>query len=119
MDFIYGSDADKFVVQSSWWGREVGIAYEYYENTGLIQKLGYVSNDNPVAEPLGVLNGIVDDIGIDGDGYLYVLRTEKLHLTLIWLQQSLKSALPTSHHIMTPPLAGKESKSPPILMARR
>ncbi len=77
MDFIYGSDADKFVVQDSWWGRG-GIAYEYYENTGLIQKLDYVSNDNPVAEPLGVLNGIVDDIGIDGDGYLYVLRTEKL-----------------------------------------
>jgi len=76
LDFIYGSDADNFVVQDSWWGRG-GVAYEYFKNLGLIQKLDYVSNDSPVPEPLGVLSGKVDDIGIDGDGYLYVLRTEK------------------------------------------
>ncbi len=76
LDYIYGSDADKFVVQDSWWGRG-GVAYEYFENTGLIQKLDYVSNDSPAAEPLGILSGKVDDIAIDGDAYLYVLRTEK------------------------------------------
>ncbi len=76
LDFIYGSDADMFVVQDSWWGRG-GVAYEYYKDTGMIVKLDYVSNPNPVPEELGILSGYVDDIGIDGDGYLYVLRTEK------------------------------------------
>lgn len=77
LDYIYGSAADKFVVQDSWWGRG-GVAYEYFEDTGVIQKLDYVSNNSPAAEPLGVLSGKVDDIAIDGDGYLYVLRTEKV-----------------------------------------
>lgn len=76
LDFIYGSEANMFVVQDSWWGRG-GVAYEYYTDTGMIQKLDYVSNSFPTPEPLGILTGKVDDIGIDGDGYLYVLRTEK------------------------------------------
>ena len=65
-----------FVVQDSWWGRG-GVAYEYFKDTGMLQKLDYVSNANPTPEPLDILSGKVDDIGIDGDGYLYVLRTEK------------------------------------------
>lgn len=77
LDYVYGSDADRFVVQDSWWGRG-GIAYEYYENTGLIQKLDYINNSVPQPEALGFLAGKVDDIGIDGEGYLYVLRSAML-----------------------------------------
>ncbi|MBU1105978.1 MAG: hypothetical protein KKB51_04845 [Candidatus Riflebacteria bacterium] len=77
LDYIYGSDADKFVVQDSWWGRG-GIAYEYFADTGAVRKLDYMANDVPLVEELGVLSGKVDDIGVDGEGYLYVLRTAKL-----------------------------------------
>ncbi len=77
LDYLYGSDADKFVVQDSWWGRG-GVAYEYYEDTGAIRKLDYMANTTPGVEELGVLSGKIDDIGVDGDGYLYVMRTEKL-----------------------------------------
>ncbi|MGM0600306.1 MAG: hypothetical protein ACQETH_10890 [Candidatus Rifleibacteriota bacterium] len=75
LDYIYGSDADKFVVQDSWWGRG-GIAYEYFEDTKTVRKLDYMSNVVPVAQELGTIDGDIDDIGVDGDGYLYVLRTE-------------------------------------------
>jgi hypothetical protein len=76
IDYIYGSDADKFVVQDSWWGRG-GIAYEYFHDTGTIRKLDYMANDIPSVQELGVLGGKIDDIAVDGEGYLYVLRTEK------------------------------------------
>ncbi|EKD83456.1 MAG: hypothetical protein ACD_39C00667G0003, partial [uncultured bacterium] len=77
LDYLYGSDADKFVVQDSWWGRG-GIAYEYFADTGAVRKLDYMANDIPIVEELGVLSGKIDDIGIDGEGYLYVMRTEKV-----------------------------------------
>ena len=76
LDFIYASKADKFIVQDSWWGRG-GIAYEYFKETGVIQKLDFVQNDSPTPEVVGVLSGEVEDIGIDGEGYLYVMRNEK------------------------------------------
>lgn len=81
LDYIYGSGADYFVVQDSWWGKG-GIAYEYYkgtdENPGKVVKIDYVNNDNQVAsETLGDLTGNVDGIAIDGDGYLYALKTEE------------------------------------------
>ena len=77
LDYIYGSAADKFVVQDSWWGRG-GIAYEYFVETGAVRKLDYMANDTPAVEELGVLEGKIDDISVDGEGYLYVLRTAKL-----------------------------------------
>lgn len=77
LDYIYGSDADKFVVQDSWWGRG-GVAYEYFEDTGAIKKLDYMANTIPIIEELGVIPGSIDDIGVDGEGYLYVMRTEKI-----------------------------------------
>lgn len=79
-DYIYGSDADRFVVQDSWWGKG-GVAYEYYEGDetkpGNIRKLDYMNNPNPTPEDLGDLTGDVDAIAIDGDGYLYALKTEQ------------------------------------------
>lgn len=81
-DFIYGSQADKFVVQDSWWGLG-GVAYEYYkseddENTGKIVKLDYMGNKNPVPETVSSnFKGKIDSIGIDGNGYLYALKTEE------------------------------------------
>ena len=79
-DYIYGSDADRFVVQDNWWGKG-GVAYEYYEGDetkpGKIVKLDYVDNTNPTPEELGDLTGDVDAIAIDGDGYLYALKTEQ------------------------------------------
>ncbi len=79
-DYIYGSDADRFVVQDSWWGKG-GVAYEYYEGDdtkpGNIVKLDYMNNSNPTPENLGDLSGDVDAIAIDGDGYLYALKTEQ------------------------------------------
>ena len=76
LDYLYGSDADKFVVQDSWWGRG-GVAYEYFADTGSVRKLDYMANDIPAVDELGILPGKIDDIGIDGEGYLYVLRTTK------------------------------------------
>ncbi|MBR4570963.1 MAG: hypothetical protein IKO19_09930, partial [Candidatus Riflebacteria bacterium] len=78
-DFIYGSSADKFVVQDSWWGVG-GLAYEYYketeENPTCLKKIDYVNNNNPVAEVYtNQLTGKVDSIAIDGDGFLYALKT--------------------------------------------
>lgn len=75
LDYIYGSEADKFVVQDSWWGRG-GMAYEYFADTQTVRKLDYMANNVPVIEELGTIAGNIDDIGVDGDGYLYVLRTE-------------------------------------------
>ena len=79
-DFIYGSAADAFVVQDSWWGVG-GLAYEYTKNTdglsGSLVKLDYTNNVNPNPEPVGQLTGKIDSIGIDGDGYLYALKTEE------------------------------------------
>jgi hypothetical protein len=81
LDYIYGSGADYFVVQDSWWGKG-GIAYEYYkgneENPGKVVKIDYMNNDGQKSsEELGDLTGKVDGIGIDGDGYLYALKTEE------------------------------------------
>ncbi|HEY9069523.1 MAG TPA: hypothetical protein VIV61_04645, partial [Candidatus Ozemobacteraceae bacterium] len=75
MDFIYASKADLFVVQDSWWGTG-GIGYEYYKDTGEIYKLDYTNNTNPTAEYLGIVSGDVDDIGVDGDGFLYIMTSE-------------------------------------------
>jgi hypothetical protein len=76
LDHIYASKADKFTVQDSWWGRG-GIAYEYYKDTGAIYKLDFVENTSPTPEAVGILSGEVEDIAIDGEGYLYVMRNEK------------------------------------------
>ena len=83
-DFIYGSEADYFVVQDSWWGKG-GIAYEYYKgddtNPGKIVKIDYMNKATQTAsETLGDLEGKVDAIAIDGDGYLYALKTEEFPL---------------------------------------
>ena len=81
LDYIYGSDADYFVVQDSWWGKG-GIAYEYFrgndENPGKIVKIDYMNNDGQTeSQELGDLSGKVDAIAIDGEGYLYALKTEE------------------------------------------
>jgi len=77
LDYVYGSKADKFAVQDSWWGLG-GIAYEYYKDTGQIYKIDYLNNNNATvpAELLGVVSGNVNSIGVDGDGFLYILRSE-------------------------------------------
>ena len=80
-DFIYGSQADHFVVQDSWWGLG-GIAYEYYkgddDDSGKIVKTDYMANENPTPEVVSTsFSGKIDSIGIDGDGYLYALKTEE------------------------------------------
>lgn len=81
-DFIYGSSADKFVVQDSWWGVG-GLAYEYYketeENPTYLKKLDYVNSNNPEKPEVytNELTGKIDSIAIDGDGYLYALKTEE------------------------------------------
>lgn len=80
-DFIYGSAADKFVVQDSWWGVG-GLAYEYYketeENPTYLKILDYVNNTTP-KEVISdkPLTGKIDSIAIDGDGFLYALKTDE------------------------------------------
>jgi hypothetical protein len=87
-DDVFGSIADKFAIQDSWWGNG-GVAYEYYANdfqsptiatlsfkAGHLYRLDYVSDPIPVAEDLGALPGAIDEIGVDGQGNLYVLFTE-------------------------------------------
>ncbi|MBF0547433.1 MAG: hypothetical protein HQM08_23530 [Candidatus Riflebacteria bacterium] len=79
-DFIYGSTADKFIIQNSWWGNG-GKAYEYDSKTGAVYRLDY-SGADPVAQPrptresIGVITGAVDEIAVDGSGYLYALLNE-------------------------------------------
>ncbi len=80
-DFIYGSPADKFVVQDSWWGNG-GIAYEYYKQDngtnlkGHIYRYDYRNSDTPNREDVGFFSGDIDALGVDGYGTLYVLATE-------------------------------------------
>lgn len=77
-DYIYGSFADRFVVQDSWWGLG-GIAYEYDKSTKKVTKLDYMNSTDgkPVSEEkCGSLYGNIDAIGVDGDAYLYALKTE-------------------------------------------
>lgn len=80
IDFLYGSDADNFVMQDSWWGRG-GIGYEYFKDTGIIQKLDYQASANPTPVLVTTFSETerskIDDIAVDGEGYLYFLRTEK------------------------------------------
>ncbi len=77
-DYIYGSFAPYYVVQDSWWGQG-GIAYEI-DDTGKVTKFDYLNSTdgNPVSkvEFSEKIEGSVDDIAIDGDAYLYVLKTE-------------------------------------------
>lgn len=80
-DYIYGSSADYFVVQDSWWGMG-GIAYEYYKpdigKTGFVRKIDYMNKANQKEyTDLGDVDGDLDAIGIDGNGYFYTLVTEK------------------------------------------
>lgn len=74
IDYIYGSPADLFAMQDSWWGKG-GIGYEYYKDTGALYKLDYTNNSNPSSEYLGMISGKVDNIGVDGDGFLYIMTT--------------------------------------------
>lgn len=122
LDYLYGSDADKFVVQDSWWGRG-GVAYEYYEDTGNIRKLDYMANTIPAVEELGVLSGKIDDIGVDGDGYLYVLRTEKTPIDDEMVNMVVNINNPAAHAqffeisstwLRPPPIAGDTSEPTPI-----
>ncbi|KAF1079325.1 MAG: hypothetical protein GQF41_4329 [Candidatus Rifleibacterium amylolyticum] len=122
LDYLYGSDADKFVVQDSWWGRG-GVAYEYYEDTGAIRKLDYMANTIPAIEELGVLSGKIDDIGVDGDGYLYVMRTEKLpiddEMSGMIVNINNPSANPqffdvSSTWLRPPPIEGDDSDPTPV-----
>lgn len=75
VDFIYGSPADFFAMQDSWWGKG-GIGYEYYKETGELYKLDFTNNTNPSPEYLGILTDKIDSIGVDGDGFLYIMTTE-------------------------------------------
>lgn len=78
IDHIYASEADMMVVQDSWWGLG-GLAYTYCEETGHVEKDDYrieMDDDKRTAELLGEIEGKVDDIGIDGQGYFYTLKTE-------------------------------------------
>jgi hypothetical protein len=96
LDFIYASKADKFTVQDSWWGRG-GIAYEYYKDTGMLYKLDFVQNTNPTPEAIGVLSGTVEDIAIDGEGFLYVMRNEKSPSDTAMLASIVSASSPNSN----------------------
>ncbi len=85
-DYLYGSVAEKFVMQDSWWGIG-GIGFEYFSNDvttpngktftkGHIYRLDYLDSSTPNAEDVGHFPGAVDSIGVDGEGHLYVLTTE-------------------------------------------
>lgn len=85
-DFLYGSIADMFVMQDSWWGIG-GLGFEYFANDlttptgktfrkGHIYRLNYTASLMPPAEDVGEFPGAVDAIGVDGQGFLYVLTTE-------------------------------------------
>ncbi len=72
---LYASKADKCAVLDSWWGIG-GILFEYWKTTGELVKLDFVNYPNPTPVPLGIAKGVVDDIAVDGDDYLYVLWSE-------------------------------------------
>ncbi|MBI3037712.1 hypothetical protein HYY75_01490, partial [bacterium] len=89
-DNLYGSIADKFVIQDSWWGNG-GTAFEYFAGEKVITlssggtktflakhiyRLDYLNKLDPVAEDVGLFDGAIDAIGVDGFGNLYVLSTE-------------------------------------------
>lgn len=85
-DYLYGSIADLFVIQDSWWGIG-GWAYEYFANDvvtstgksfqkGHIYRLKYSDTQVPTPEDLGEFSGAIDAIAVDGQGYLYTLCTE-------------------------------------------
>lgn len=80
LDFLYGSNADYFVMQDSWWGRG-GLGYEYFHETGILQKLDFQANNDPTPVLVTTLSETeranIDDIAVDGEGFLYFLRTEK------------------------------------------
>ena len=84
-DYIYGSGADYFVVQDSWWGLG-GTAYEYYKPTtsksGNVRKIEYMNKpDQESYTDLGDVliedSGDLEAIGVDGNAYFYTLVTEK------------------------------------------
>ena len=80
-DYVYGSGADYFVVQDSWWGKG-GIAYEYYKpsggKSGFVRKIDYMNKATQTSyTDLGDVSGDLDAIGIDGNGYFYTLVTEQ------------------------------------------
>jgi len=85
-DYLFGSVAEKFVMQDSWWGLG-GVGFEYFGQDistpngklfkkGHIYRLDYLDSLNPNAEDVGLFDGSVDAIGVDGEGNLYVLFTE-------------------------------------------
>ncbi|MBF0409320.1 MAG: hypothetical protein HQM10_18415 [Candidatus Riflebacteria bacterium] len=79
-DYIFGSNADIFKLQNSWWGNG-GKAFEYDSKTGKLFRTDFTSADpdrqpRPVREYMGTLSGRVDDLAVDGSGYLYVLFSE-------------------------------------------
>lgn len=84
-DHLYGSIADKFCIQDSWWGNG-GIAYEYYSKdaetdgitfkAGHIYRLNYLQTNSPIPEDVGKFDGDIDAIAVDGHGNLYILYTE-------------------------------------------
>lgn len=84
-DYLYGSVADKFCIQDSWWGNG-GVAYEYYAKdtdtagqtfkAGHIYRLNYLDSTYPTPEDVGKFEGDIDAIAVDGHGHLYILTTE-------------------------------------------
>ncbi|MDD3001171.1 MAG: hypothetical protein PHF29_05395 [Candidatus Riflebacteria bacterium] len=84
-DYLYGSVADKFCIQDSWWGNG-GVAYEYYSKevktksktfeAGHIYRLNYLESTYPTPEDVGYFPGDIDAIAVDGHGHLYILYTE-------------------------------------------
>jgi hypothetical protein len=87
-DYVFVSMADRFVMQDTWWGNG-GVAYEYFARdtvfpgtasltfkAGHIYRLNFIDSSRPLPVDLGEFPGDVDDIGVDGQGNLYVLTTE-------------------------------------------
>ncbi|HNV69365.1 MAG TPA: hypothetical protein PKO06_06675, partial [Candidatus Ozemobacteraceae bacterium] len=85
-DYLYGSVADKFCIQDSWWGVG-GLAFEYFiQNVTTpsgknflakhIYRLDYTNSTNPTPDDVGIFDGDIDGMSVDGEGNLYLLTTE-------------------------------------------
>ncbi len=85
-DYIYGSIADKFCIQDSWWGVG-GVGFEYFTQNVTtpsgknflakhIYRLDYTNSTNPTPDDVGLFDGDIDGMSVDGEGNLYLLTTE-------------------------------------------
>lgn len=79
-DYLFGSVADLFTLQDSWWGIG-GVAYEWNRETSILTRWDYLEADStkqprPSGEQIGRIEGDLDAIAVDGKGYLYALFNE-------------------------------------------